>query len=235
MKYAAEIRSLCDGTKTYKQIAQTLGVHLNTVQRTAVKLGLPRREIGGVKGVGAGINNSQYKCGRIILRTGYAQVLAPPEHPNRLQNGYILEHRLVCEQKLGRYLLPEEVVDHIDALRMHNHPDNLRVFATNADHLRETLTGVRKQWSSEGLDRIRTRNRPDANHTPVNKYRQAVKSGDFVLHQILLAALKLGTDSPYLLGSSLHTTKAGIDLYSRSTIERALDDLCLRWGLPRTL
>lgn len=232
MKYAAEIRSLCDGTKTYKQIAQTLGVHLNTVQRTAVKLGLPRRETGGVKGVGVGVDNSQYKCGRIVLRTGYAQVLAPPEHPNRLQNGYILEHRLVCEQKLGRYLLPEEVVDHIDALRLHNHPDNLRVFASNAGHLRETLTGVRKQWSSEGLDRIRTRNLPDTAHAPVNKYRQAVKSGDFVLRQILLAALKLGTDSLYLSGTQRWTEKAGIDVSSHSTIEHALVALCQQWGWP---
>ncbi|WP_367401674.1 hypothetical protein [Fodinicurvata sediminis] len=45
---------------------------------------------------------------------------------------------------LGRYLQPGEVVDHQDNHPRHNWPDNLRVYASNADHLRATLTGREK-------------------------------------------------------------------------------------------
>jgi hypothetical protein len=138
------------------------------------------------------------------------------------------------EKTLGRHLRHEEVVDHIDGLRLHNAPENLRVFPSNAHHLQTTLTGVKKQWSVAGMDRIRKRNLPNANPVPVNKYRQAVKSGDFALRQILLLALRLGRDSPYLLGTTQWTEKAGIDMSDRSKIELALAALSVQWGLAQT-
>lgn len=72
-------------------------------------------------------------------------------HPNGTKHGnYVAVHRLVVEEKIGRYLLPTEVVDHIDGDITNNHPDNLRVFASNADHLRETLAGRCPAWTEEG-------------------------------------------------------------------------------------
>lgn len=49
-------------------------------------------------------------------------------------NGTVLEHREVAAQKLGRPLLPIEVVHHIDEDKMNNDPQNLIVFRTGADH-----------------------------------------------------------------------------------------------------
>lgn len=46
------------------------------------------------------------------------------------------EHRVVAERKLGRELLPGEIVHHIDGNVRNNAPDNLRVM-TQADHIRE--------------------------------------------------------------------------------------------------
>jgi hypothetical protein len=78
-----------------------------------------------------------------------------PDHPNGTKHGnYVAVHRLVMERKLGRYLLPTEVVDHIDGNIQNNHPDNLRVFSSNAEHLRETLKGKRPNWSAAGKRQI---------------------------------------------------------------------------------
>jgi hypothetical protein len=54
------------------------------------------------------------------------------------------------EQKLGRYLLPSEVVHHIDGNPQNNAPDNLLHFATNAAHLKHELTGRVPNWTPEG-------------------------------------------------------------------------------------
>lgn len=45
------------------------------------------------------------------------------------------EHRTVMEEKLGRPLLPGEIVHHRDDNKRNNDPDNLEVM-TQADHMR---------------------------------------------------------------------------------------------------
>lgn len=57
--------------------------------------------------------------------------------------------------KLGRRLLPEEVVHHIDGDVRNNAPENLGLFATNTDHLRETLKGQVPNWTPEGFARMK--------------------------------------------------------------------------------
>jgi len=44
------------------------------------------------------------------------------------------EHRIVAEQMLGRPLRPGEVVHHIDGNKRNNAPENLMVFASQAEH-----------------------------------------------------------------------------------------------------
>lgn len=43
-------------------------------------------------------------------------------------------HRVVAEQMLGRKLLPGEVVHHLDGNKQNNDPENLYVFASQAEH-----------------------------------------------------------------------------------------------------
>lgn len=43
-------------------------------------------------------------------------------------------HRVAAEQMLGRELLPGEVVHHLDGNKRNNEPENLYVFASQAEH-----------------------------------------------------------------------------------------------------
>jgi len=75
-----------------------------------------------------------------------------PDHPNKSKHGgYVAEHRLVMEAHLGRYLTRKEVVDHIDGNRQNNSLENLRVFPSNAEHLRVTLAGKCPNWTEDGM------------------------------------------------------------------------------------
>ena len=227
------VAALADGLTSSSEIAAATGLNRRHVCKILKRLDLPRLP----RHSPTGARNASWNGGRRINQNGYVHVSAPKDHPYaRLLPGKkvprIFEHRLVMEQKLGRYLLPEEKVDHIDGLTLHNHPDNLRLFSSNAEHLKATLTGKVPRWSPEGHVNMTSEGRRAADFQRVDTHRQRTKAGASRLRQILLAALRLGTDSPYLLGSSLHLKKAGIDMSSRSTIERALADLCEKWGWP---
>ena len=56
-----------------------------------------------------------------------------PEHPNS-KNGWILEHRVVVEKFIGRYLTESEVVHHIDEDKSNNEIENLMLFKSQREH-----------------------------------------------------------------------------------------------------
>jgi len=236
LELIADVRRLADGTHSSQEIAEILGRNPRHIRKILTKYDLPRLN----EGARSGAKNQAYVSGRRINHNGYAMVTAPESHPHakkygNKKTGWIFEHRLVLEQKLGRYLLPEERVDHIDELTLHNHPDNLRLFGCNAAHLQSTLGGKVPHWSAEGRANMSKRHHQPTGLVRVDIHRQRTAAGATRLRQILRLALQHGKDNPYLLGSSRWLAKAGIDLSSRSMIERALVDLCHKWGWPHPL
>jgi len=83
-----------------------------------------------------GINHWKYKGG-VTHVNGY-KAIKVPDHPYAPGTGYILEHRLVIEKQLGRYLLPNEKVHHINGDITNNSPENL-VVLTHREHLRKHM------------------------------------------------------------------------------------------------
>ena len=148
---------------TAVQIADELNVNSETVRKFARKRGLR------VKKANMRMeNHPSWSGGTTLDRTGYIlrrvskdgpygyliRALAKRGHAGTDPAGYAPVHRIVMHDLLGRRLKKGEVVDHIDGDRANNCADNLRVFASNAEHLRVTLKGKVPNWTPEGWARM---------------------------------------------------------------------------------
>ena len=72
------------------------------------------------------------KGGRIINKQGYVQ-LWKPENPNASKNGYVLEHRYVMSNYIGRPLYSFEDVHHKNGDKTDNRIENLELL-TKSEH-----------------------------------------------------------------------------------------------------
>ena len=70
-----------------------------------------------------------------VVSKGDYNYAVVPEHPNATKDNYVLEHRIVMENYLGRLLTSGEVVHHVNGDRKDNRIENLKLLS-RSDHAR---------------------------------------------------------------------------------------------------
>lgn len=128
------LRMVAEGKPT-GAIGDAVGCTAETVRRYLERHGLKAKRPNQ-----KGESNHNWGGGRTVDKHGYVLVKCDG-HPGENSHGYVREHRLVMEKRLGRYLTDDEVVDHKNGDTGDNRDGNLVLYACNADHLRATITG----------------------------------------------------------------------------------------------
>jgi len=82
-----------------------------------------------------GSKNPNWKGGIIQDKDGYVYIWKP-DHPGVNSLGYVGKSRLVAEEKLGRYLYPNEIPHHKNEIKDDNRPENIEVMESRSAHMK---------------------------------------------------------------------------------------------------
>lgn len=87
---------------------------------------------------------------RQITSAGYVRIYVGHGVPGATKTGQILEHRKVMQDRLGRSLLPEENVHHVNGDRSDNRPENLELWSRSQPCGQRVEDKIR--WARELLE-----------------------------------------------------------------------------------
>jgi len=133
----AQIVKMALSGATVKQAEQDLALEATTIREYAAKNGVRFSD--------------QYHKGFITTWNGYRMV-PMPDHPGADAKGYVREHVLVVEARLGRHLMAHEVVHHQDGDKLNNKDENLLV-TTRSEHARHHATSGETGWAKYHVNR----------------------------------------------------------------------------------
>jgi hypothetical protein len=94
-----------------------------------------------------GDHNHGWKGGITYDEGGY-RLIKMPEHARANNQGYVREHILVMEKKIGRPLKPGEIVHHINRIKTDNRPENLELM-TVSTHI--SFHNIGNQYSKKDM------------------------------------------------------------------------------------
>ncbi len=98
-------------------------------------------------------NNRNWKGGK-MKHQGYNMILKPTHPRAKSNHGYVYEHILKIEEKLGRYLEVDEVVHHINEKRDDNRIENLKVMKKGEHQSHHSKITISKQKRDKGSGRL---------------------------------------------------------------------------------
>ena len=105
-----------------------------------------------------------WKGGIAHTSGGYIGVLVE-SNPFRDKRGYVMQHRLVIEESIGRYLRKDEVVHHINGIKDDNRLENLLLMTRKEHHLMHHVGSKRKASTKKLLsERAKHRFKDKRNH-----------------------------------------------------------------------
>jgi hypothetical protein len=81
-----------------------------------------------------------WKINSIVSKGNYLYAVVP-NHPHRTKNNYVLLHRVIMENYLGRLLKRNEVVHHIDENGKNNKLSNLKLMSIEDHNRLHSSTG----------------------------------------------------------------------------------------------
>ena len=116
-----------------KDICEKLGIASGYMSRLFKRYNIPKRKMGywlpdrvkPIYEIKIG-ENIHSVTGKQTNSNGYV-LLRIKSHPKSSRDGLIMEHRVVMEQKLGRYLKDSEIVHHKNEIKNDNRIENLEV------------------------------------------------------------------------------------------------------------
>lgn len=118
---------------------------INSIQHKASRLKLLKdKEVKALiwSKIRSGEKCCNWKGGRKINKKGHVLILKKG-HPLADKNGYVLEHRYVMCEYLGRILRSDEIVHHKNGKKTDNRIENLEIL-TNAEHTILHHTGAKR-------------------------------------------------------------------------------------------
>ena len=131
--------------RTIKEIAEIANVSFSAIHYWIHKHKIQLRATGLILGQ----PKTRHRNGNRLINSQKYIIIYEPEHHRAAKSGFVLEHIVVAEKKIGRKLKyygrnhsNNEIIHHIDGCRTNNSPDNL--FITNNKNHRKLHYSLEK-------------------------------------------------------------------------------------------